>query len=177
MPASCVPQGRKGPDKTSGADARDRLDQARASARRPLARIDSGGTPPVRGRTGQAALSPSARAGSCAPGMPPSRLRQGRGAALQACRPPAYGKGGELRSRHAALSPTARAERSQQSHRRGRASASCTSAALSRRSRARIDSGGTPRLEIRKCTSERKTQCLCGFRHLHTCTSEEGMYK
>ena len=86
-----------GPGKTSGADVRQRPAQARASARRPKARfdsggtpprtrgtgsirrgisrrpkarIDSGGTPPVRGRTGQAALSPSARAGGCTPGMP-----------------------------------------------------------------------------------------------------------
>ena len=33
---------------------------------------------PVRGRTGQAALSPSARAGSCAPGMPPFCVPQRR---------------------------------------------------------------------------------------------------
>ena len=124
---------------------------------------------------------------------PPSRLRQGRGAALQACRPPAYGKGGELRSRHAALPPSARAGSCAPGMppsrlRQGRKRPSETSAAdvryrpvqaraSARRSKARIDSGGTPRLEIRKCTSERKTQCLCGFRHLHTCTSEEGMYK
>ena len=68
---------RKGPNKASGADVLCRFDQHERSEL-PRARIDSGGTPPVRGRTGQAALSPSARAGSCAPGMPPSRLRQGR---------------------------------------------------------------------------------------------------
>ena len=45
MPASCVPQGRKGPSKTSGVDVHEWLDQARASARRSKARIDSGGTP------------------------------------------------------------------------------------------------------------------------------------
>ena len=77
-PASCVPQGRKGHSKINGADARYRLDQARASARRSKARIDSGGTPPVRGRTGHAALSPSARAGGCTPGMPASCVPQGR---------------------------------------------------------------------------------------------------
>ena len=46
MPASCVPQGRKGPSEISGADASQRIDQARASARRSKARFDSGGTPP-----------------------------------------------------------------------------------------------------------------------------------
>ena len=39
MPASCVPQGRKGPRETSGAHALLPFDEARASARRSKARI------------------------------------------------------------------------------------------------------------------------------------------
>ena len=46
MPASCVPQGRKGPRETSGAHALLPFDEARASARRSVARRDSGGAPP-----------------------------------------------------------------------------------------------------------------------------------
>ena len=140
MPPICVPQRREGHSKINGADARYRLDQARASARRskarfdsggtpprtrgtgsirrgisrrPKARIDSGGTPPVRGRTGHAALSPSARAGGCTPGMPASCVPQGR-------------KG---------PSEISGADASQRID-QARASA--------RRSKARFDSGGTP---------------------------------
>ncbi len=75
----------------------------------------------VRGRTGQAGLLRSARAGGCTPGMP-VRGRTGQ----------------------ADLLPSARPERAQQSPRRGRVLSSRSSAALSRRSVARIDSGGTP---------------------------------
>ena len=50
MPASCVPQGRKGPSEISGADASQRIDQARASARRPKARIGQSGHGPKRQR-------------------------------------------------------------------------------------------------------------------------------
>ena len=42
----------------------------------------------------QAALLPTARAGGCTPGKPPSCLRQGRGVAPQASRLLACGKGG-----------------------------------------------------------------------------------
>ena len=166
---------------------------------------------------------------------PPSRLRQGRGVAPQACRLLAFRKAGKVPTKPAARTrgtgsskrgpqPPLQGAKRQRRHSagacphgasrgtgrkaaravigtstrvRGRGRLlrerswkrpSETSAAdvryrpvqaraSARRSNARIDSGGTPRLEIRKCTSERKTQCLCGFRHLHTCTSEEGMYK
>ena len=45
-PASCVPQGRKGPSETTGADVRYRSAQARASARRSVARIVQSGHGP-----------------------------------------------------------------------------------------------------------------------------------
>ena len=57
----------------------------------------------------QAALLPTARAGGCTPGEPPSCLRQGRGVAPQASRLLACGKGGGLHSRQAAFLPAARA--------------------------------------------------------------------
>ena len=76
-PASCVPQGRKGHSKINGADARYRLDQARASARRSKARFDSGGTPPRTRGTGSIRRGISRR---CVParGMPAFCLRQSR---------------------------------------------------------------------------------------------------
>ena len=40
MPASCLRQGREGPSETTGADARHRPAQARASARRSVAGLD-----------------------------------------------------------------------------------------------------------------------------------------
>ena len=102
-----------------GADVRQRPAQARASARRSKARIDSGGTPPVRGRTGQAAFLRSAKAG-----------------------------------------------RSQKIYRRGREPANRSSAAFSRRSRARLAQSEHGRLEIRKGSRMEKSQCLCGFQNL-----------
>ena len=61
-------------------------------------------------------------------------------------RPLAFGKGGELRSRHAAFLRSAKAERTQQSPRRGRELSSRSSAAFSRRSEVRIvQSGHGPR--------------------------------
>ena len=57
----------------------------------------------------QAALLPTARAGGCTPGEPPSCLRQGRGVAPQASRLLACGKGGGLHPRQAAFLPAARA--------------------------------------------------------------------
>ena len=60
------------------------------------------------------------------------------------CRLLAFRKGGGLHPRHAGFLPAARPERAQQSPRRGRVLSSRSSAALSRRSVARRDSGGTP---------------------------------
>ena len=57
----------------------------------------------------QAAFLPTARAGGCTPGEPPSCLPQGRGVAPQASRLLAYGKGGGLHPRQAAFLPAARA--------------------------------------------------------------------
>ena len=91
-----------------GADVRQCPAQARASARRSRARIDSGGTPPVRGRTGQFAERAHWRAGSYRDVT--SRAREG---------PFAAGK---------------KPERSQRSQWRGRVLSSRSSAALSRRS-------------------------------------------
>ena len=55
---------------------------------------------PARGRAGQAALLPAARAGGCTPGKPPSCLRQGREAQDK--------NAGKTREREGAV-PTARA--------------------------------------------------------------------
>ena len=97
MPASCVPQGRKGPDKTSGADVRDRLDQARhkpppQGAKRQR-RHSAGAWPdgPIRGTGRKAARAVSGRQ---------TRVR-GRGRLLQERNQKGSGKtnGADVRDR------------------------------------------------------------------------------
>ena len=92
----------------------------------------------VRGRTGQAALSPSARAGSCAPGTSASCVRQGR-------KGPNETTGADVRvrldqARRFAAAPWRELPRA--GTHRGRAFASRSSAAFSRRSEARIVQSG-----------------------------------
>ena len=101
--------------------------------------ISSGGcTPgkPVRGRTGQAALSPSARAGGCTPGMPASCVPQGR-------KGPSFRKAGKVPAKLAArtrASESIKRERqlaaprrdlTAEALRRGREVSSCTGVSVS----------------------------------------------
>ena len=80
-------RGAKRQRRHSAADVRQRPAQARASARRSRARIDSGGTPPVRGRTGQAAFLRSAKAGRSQKIYRRGREPANRSSAAQAAAP------------------------------------------------------------------------------------------
>ena len=93
----------------------------------------------VRGRTGQAALSPSARAGGCTPGMPASCVPQGRKGLSKS-------NGADVRHRLAQARRSAAAPRRE----------------LPGVQPPRRDSGGTPRLEMGKCTTTAQTRINTG---------------